>query len=351
VKIVPPLFPFDLFGIDRFEKNGGELGRRIAALSHLCLHPPYPWGHWLYGHLLEERMGSSKANFVECGVAFGGTALFLGEYARRSGRIVYALDTFSGLPAPNPLHDNPYFREGDYSSHDGISDLFAQFSDAIKCFNLSGIVRPVKGLLRDTLPNLPENESYAFTHIDLDLHDSVLQALTVLFPRTIEGGALVIDDFFHPSQGSARATEIYFRSIDYAPVYHVSFPYSVVLIKGEKPGDCLKRAIDGNFYSVDYLRRDPLLRNAVSTSLANAIQCQAEREAAHAGRFLELLSPSRTDSSKDIYEYWCALQDYWVAIDKGSRDPRMRTSPKTLRVNVGEHRLLAWRASNRQPKQ
>lgn len=317
MKFAPPLFPFDLFRINRLQSHGGELGRRIAALADLCLHPPYPWGHWLYGRLLEQRTFCSEGNFIECGVALGGTAVFLGEYARRLGRVVYALDTFSGLPPPNPLQDNPYFRTEDYSAHDEAGDLLVRFVEAISTFGLDGIIRPVKGLLRDTLPALPQEESYAFVHIDLDLHDSVAQALVTLFPRIKNGGVLVIDDFFHPCQGPARAAEAYFRSVDYVAVYHVCFPYGVVVIKGEKPHDSHKRSIDGNYHLVDYLRTDSLLRDTVAESLASAQLQKADREAANARRLLDLLSASRHDSSADIYEYWCALQDYWTVIDKG----------------------------------
>jgi hypothetical protein len=80
----PPsqLFPFDLFAVSRFQNDSRDLTKRITELSELCLSPSYPWGHWLFGKLIERQTPWPGGEFVECGVARGGTALFFGEYAR-----------------------------------------------------------------------------------------------------------------------------------------------------------------------------------------------------------------------------------------------------------------------------
>jgi hypothetical protein len=132
---------------------------------------------------------------------------------------------------------------------------------------------------------------------------------------------LVIDDFFHQSQGPARAVERYFGSQNLAAVYHISFPYSVVVFKGERPVREHRRAIDGNRYSLDLLRQEQLLRDAVARSAAHSEQVGAWRHAEDARLLLSVLE-REGDSNRDIYDYWRALANYWDKMDSDRPDLR-----------------------------
>lgn len=315
-------FPFDLFDAHWLAEHGGDLGRRIAGFAPLSLHPPYPWGQWLYGRLLQESGPKLAGDFVECGVAMGGMSLFLGDYARRWGRKLYALDSFCGLPPPDPHHDNAYFRAGDYAPVAARGDLLARFQTAVRAAGLVETVVPVPGFFETSLDRLPPHAAYGFVHIDVDLYHSTSIVLERLFPSLVEGGFLVIDDFFHHSQGPARAAAAYFSAIGYAPLYHVSFPYSVVVVKGETCPASQHRAIDGNRYSLDFLRSGTVFREALLHSLRRAQTSGAARPADNAQCLYDLLEPGRPDTSADIYEYWRSLSDFWDAADAAHPEGR-----------------------------
>ena len=315
-------FPFDLFDPHWLGMNGGEMGARIARLAPFSLHPPYPWGQWLYGQLLQERGAGLGGDIVECGVGRGGMSLFLGTFARQIGRKVYSLDSFAGLPAPNPVFDNPYFRAGDYSADAALGDLLERFRAAIIHEGLAETIVAIPGFFKSSLHQLPAQQPFSFVHVDVDLYHSCYEVLDRLFPRIVDGGILVIDDFFHQSHGPARAAREYFSSIGYAPLYQVSFPYSVVIVKGQNPPPAQHRAIDGNHYSLRLLRKDQVLCKAIHLSLDRAEAAVVPREAENARRLYGLLESGRDDASSDIYEYWRALADFWDAIDAGHPDDR-----------------------------
>ncbi len=306
-------FPFDLMH-GAWLVRGGPLGRTIARLEPLCLKPPWPWGQWLYGRLLQERFPRLQGDLVECGVAKGGTAVFLGRLANAAGRKVYALDSFAGLPEPDPERDNIYFRRGDYAPRPDRGNLLERFHGVLADEGLHGVVEVLPGFFDDTLATLPE-APLAFVHVDADLYDSVSVSLEALWPRIVRGGILAIDDFFHHAQGPARAAGDFFRRLGVRPWYHVSFPYSVLVVKGEEPPPGLRRALDGNFYSLDLLRRDPLLRVALEDSAERLAQRGPSRSATNAALLRELLRSEHADRSGDIYDYWRALEDYWDDMD------------------------------------
>lgn len=315
-------FPFDLFDPQWLADHGGETGRRIAQLAPLSLHPPFPWGQWTYRQLLEKHAALPAGDFVECGVALGGMSIFLGEEARRKGRKLYALDSFCGLPSPDPSRDNAYFRAGDYAPMPERGDLLARFQAAVREFGLADTIIPIAGFFDTSLDRLPANATYAFVHVDVDLFHSTRIVLDRLFPSIADGGILVIDDFFHHSQGPARAASEYFCSIGYLPLYHVAFPYSVVVVKGEAPPPTQHRAIDGNRYSFDLLRNDATFQDALNRSYQTAELSGDAEKTDRARRLVALLKSGRSDSSADIYEYWGALRDFWDAIDARTPDSR-----------------------------
>lgn len=283
-----------------------------ADLANLSQQPPFPWGQILYGKILRERGDVLAGDFAECGVALGGMSLFLAQHAQRFGRRLFAFDSFEGLPEPNLAHDNPYFQKGDYRADQKNGGLLQRFKTETRKRGLEKTISTISGYLKDTLPAFNSPESYAFVHIDLDLYDPVRDALEFFYPRLVEGGVLVIDDLFHHARGPARAAETYFGSQGIAPVYHVSFPYSVVLFKGEAAETGHKRAIDGNCYSFALLRDLHQLRDCVEQA---CIELRGvPEELALAEQFRDLLL-RRSQHSADIYAYWSSMSRYWDDMD------------------------------------
>jgi Macrocin-O-methyltransferase (TylF) len=315
-QIVKRVFPFDVFAASGFP---GGLVDRVKPFS---MFPPHPWGTWLYGRVFRERCAHLPGDVLEAGVGAGGLSFYFGLLLRELGqeRRVFGVDSFEGLPAPNARMDNPYFVQGQYGSRPDDSPLaallggegsplLASYELAAQGLGVDSAVVPVQGFFEDVLPELEPERRFCFVHVDADLYDSVLCALEHLWDRVVDGGVLAIDDFFHPCQGAARAASEFFNSRGLTPLYHVAFPYSVFVFKEE--WGTPPRGVDGNAYTLDWLRRDEFLLEALRDSRERSAVDPRARE--NCDRLLATLEASPYPG--EIYDYWRSLERFWEFID------------------------------------
>ncbi len=308
LKIEQQQFPFDVFSYRDFP---GEFGDLICKYGDSCCFPPFPWGQWVYGQLIQNYCLKLPGDLIELGVGAGGTSLIFASLLKNTDRKIYSLDTYSGLPAPDKALDNPYWRAGLYT---GVVPLGPRLRNLAKENQLSDHIEIVEGLFADTLPTLPKDARFSFAHLDSDLYQSVLDSLEGVYDRVVDGGILVIDDFFHHAQGPARAASDFFNARGMTPIYHVVFPYSVGIIKGDNCESLGNRSIDGNVYSFDWLQNDAVLRKAVDQSIT---QSTGESKAGNNARNLQELLSSDMDKPSNIYAYFLALEDFWDSMAEG----------------------------------
>src|SRR6266404_355457 len=143
--------------------------------------------------VIDERV---PGDFVEAGVWRGGCCILLrGILAANaiSDRKVYAVDSFAGLPPPNPrlFPDDENFNLHLYPELavplDEVKENFARYG------LLDEQVVFVKGLFQDTLPSL-EAGPFALLRLDGDLYESTYVALEALYPKLSPGGFIILDD-------------------------------------------------------------------------------------------------------------------------------------------------------------
>lgn len=321
----PSTFPVKVFGHKQFPGPTGELVERVRPMS---MFPPHPWGPWLYAKVFEERCAQLEGDLLEAGVGSGGTSFFFGLLLQQLGqeRRVFSVDSFEGLPEPDRRKDNSCFVKGDYGEAaltasplaallgEDANPLLEAFKLNAKGLGLEDTVVPIKGFFDDVLPTLSPEQRFCFVHIDADIYSSVLCALEQLWDRVVPGGVVAIDDFFHPVQGPLRAAAEFFNDRGLEPVYHVAFPYSVFVVKED--WGRVERGVDGNAYSLDYLRADDLLVDAVRNS--RKASRKDPRARANCERLLEVLT--QPPYPGDIYDYWRALEQFWRAIDARPED-------------------------------
>lgn len=321
------VFPWDFLNPSHpYDAFPGKLGALVRRVDPIAMFPPYPWGQWLYAKVILDRCATLPGDIIETGVGLGGMSIFLALLAESQGwkKKVYSVDSFQGLPAPDPRKDNPYFVQGEYGPvpkrKESIQETFAGIT---RDFGVADRVVPVQGFFADVLPALVKGKKFSVVHIDADLFDSVYCALDNLYDRVVDGGVIIIDDFFHHVQGPLRAASEFFNARKKTPVYHVSFPYSIFIFKGEDAGARM-RSLDGNVYSFEWLRRDRVLRSALLDSLRRSWDHPRARE--NCGRLLDLLK-SKVHRSSDVFEYWRALEDFWDGIGTPTPDrpPEMIT--------------------------
>ncbi|MBU1003364.1 MAG: TylF/MycF family methyltransferase [Proteobacteria bacterium] len=148
-------------------------------------------------------------DFVECGVAAGGSsalvAVVIKRYSKRPRRL-YSCDSFEGMPTPT-----------DEDAHDGVNaedtgwgsgtcaapqDSLGEICHALGVWEL---VTPVKGYFETTLPDLKNQlDDIAFLHLDGDWYLSTRDILANLYDKVHSKGFMQADDYGY-WQGCSKA--------------------------------------------------------------------------------------------------------------------------------------------------
>lgn len=172
-----------------------------------------------------------EGSIVECGVWRGGsvmaaawTLLALGD----TSRDLYLFDTFEGMSPPSE-HDRlmdgtpagQILQDLERSEAEGNYWCFAGLDLVKKNVLSTGYpaerVHFIKGKVEDTLPaSAPDR--IALLRLDTDWYESTRHELLHLYPRLVEGGVLIVDDY-GAWQGARRAVDEFFRERDFAPLF------------------------------------------------------------------------------------------------------------------------------------
>jgi O-methyltransferase len=139
------------------------------------------------------RMPSSvEGVLVEAGCFRGGSTAKLSLAAERTGRLLYAFDSFEGIPPHAEPHGRNIFGgEAAFppGSYAGTRDEVVR--NVTRCGDIASC-RVVQGWLEDTLPSF--GRPIAFAYLDVDLASSTRTCLKHLFPLLSRGGTIVSQD-------------------------------------------------------------------------------------------------------------------------------------------------------------
>lgn len=164
------------------------------------------------GLLSVDRAG----NVIECGVYRAGTTVFLARELkrRRLEKKIYALDSFAGFEAE--IEDE--IRRGLVVA-DGRTAFTANSLDYVKrklaVLDVDDVIEVVPGYFEETLPRI--DDRFCLALIDCDLERSTEFCLHQLWPKIVDGGYVVIDDYAYSGYpGAALASDRFFRTVPYA---------------------------------------------------------------------------------------------------------------------------------------
>ena len=139
-------------------------------------------------------------NFVECGVAAGGSSALLAaviaRHSRRPRRL-FSFDTFEGMPAAT-AEDTSAGKPAESTGWGAgtCAAPEASLGEACRKLDVEKLVEPVRGLFAHTLPATRERiGSIAFLHMDGDWYSSTLDILENLYDQVGGGGRIQIDDY------------------------------------------------------------------------------------------------------------------------------------------------------------
>lgn len=161
-------------------------------------------------------------SFVECGVWKGGSMMAVAETLLGLGitdRNLYLYDTFSGMTAPTE-EDSNYQEQpaADLLIKDtkkkeeslvwAYSSLEEVKSNIEKTGYPSSFIHYAEGDVLKTIPGTDPGE-IALLRLDTDWYESTKHELQHLYPKLVEKGVLIIDDYGF-WKGSRKATDEYF---------------------------------------------------------------------------------------------------------------------------------------------
>lgn len=158
-----------------------------------------------------DEVRAVPGNVVECGVALGGSGIWLAWLLK--SREYHGYDVFDQIPPPGPedpakAHERyAVIASGQSKGLGGdtyygyLGDLLDRVSTAFAGYNLSPHLH--KGLFEDTLhPEWP----IALAHIDCDWYEPVKVCLQRITPWLAPGARVIIDDYYDYG-GSQKAVD------------------------------------------------------------------------------------------------------------------------------------------------
>ena len=154
----------------------------------------------LFGLAKEVCVQGLPGQFVECGVAAGGSSALLAaviaQYSTQARRL-YAFDSFEGMPAPS--HQDQHHGQLADDSGWGTGTCAAPQSSLVavcRSLGVEHLVEPVKGWFEETLPKHSTRIGpIAILHMDGDWYDSTRTILRYLYDQVVSGGRIQIDDY------------------------------------------------------------------------------------------------------------------------------------------------------------
>ena len=141
-----------------------------------------------------------EGNFVECGVAGGGSTALMASVIKRYSkipRLIYACDSFSGMPQPT-AEDKQNGMDAEATGW-GTGTCAAP-EDSVKevcqTLGVSDLLVTVKGYFQDTLPkNKDKIGNIAFLHADADWYESMKVIFEELYDQITMNGMIQVDDY------------------------------------------------------------------------------------------------------------------------------------------------------------
>jgi hypothetical protein len=178
---------------------------------------------------MARRYAKSDGCYVECGVAAGAQIIAMAYGA--PDKTIWAFDSFEGIPLPSNKDDQmpgirnlsrterkalPLPGQQMLKSSGATVYSIGQFWDNIMKSGLKpNNIVAAKGWFEEVVPKA-ETGPIAILRLDGDLYNSTLVCLQHLFPKVIDGGLIIIDDWHLP--GCRLAVKNYFTN---------GIPYSI----------------------------------------------------------------------------------------------------------------------------
>jgi Macrocin-O-methyltransferase (TylF) len=153
-----------------------------------------------YNHGIEDLLAQLnpvldiEGDIIECGSSRCGASIIMAKHlqSKQVHKTIYACDSFEGF---DPAELERERRDGLANASDSAftSTSYEYVKRKIKKLSVENMVVPVKGFFQQTLPYL--NSNLCFALIDCDLQDSIIYTAETIWPKLVNSGRIVFDDY------------------------------------------------------------------------------------------------------------------------------------------------------------
>jgi hypothetical protein len=187
-----------------FAMGGVEINRSSESFSRFkSLHRKYenysmvPEDFFIFNLDLCNQYKHLNGDYVECGVWRGGMSAAVSEILGPE-KTVHLFDSFQGLPPAKDIDGKSALQwQKDTESPGYFDNCTAEESAVHEAMRLANhtMYNVYKGWFEDTLKTFP-GIPVSILRLDGDWYDSILICLKYLFPKVIEGGIIILDDYY-----------------------------------------------------------------------------------------------------------------------------------------------------------
>jgi O-methyltransferase len=173
--------------------------------EHTMIHP----NTYVRNLRLAEFFQGVEGTIVECGTWRGGMIAGIAELIQ-SYHAYYLFDSFEGLPEAQEVDGiAAKIWQTDTCSPSYYNNCSADEASAIEAMTMSGVkdYYITKGWFSETLKNF--DQPISILRLDGDWYESTMDCLTNLYPKVVDRGLILIDDY-HTWDGCSRAVHDYF---------------------------------------------------------------------------------------------------------------------------------------------
>jgi O-methyltransferase len=212
-------FKIKLFTANLLNRLSKRLQSYCFAFSYPGLHfkwqkfKPYtmiPCHTYVRNLQLVQTGYGLTGSIVECGSWRGGMIAGIASVLG-ADRDYYVFDSFEGLPQAKEIDGFAAIKwQSDKGSQYYFNNCKADFKEAQAAMILSGAkkYKIIKGWFSDTLKAYPSQKPIAILRLDGDWYESTITCLEYLYPKVVNGGIIILDDY-HVWEGCRRAVHDY----------------------------------------------------------------------------------------------------------------------------------------------
>jgi len=197
----------------------GEIADRVIRDGRTYLNVDRLYTIW---HAVESLPPSARA-VAEVGVYRGGSAWFMADALRRSGREMpfYVCDTFQGHVEVDDSVDGVH--------RPGVQFTRVKADKVAKYLREFPFIRMQVGDIRETAPAFAGESAFGLVHLDVDVYPITRFCLDFFGPRVVPGGMMVMDDYGTTTcEGVKRAVDEFTASNPGFRVMHLLTGQAVV---------------------------------------------------------------------------------------------------------------------------